>query len=79
MSAIKVVVSAAAAASIIAADNPTLTAAIIIIIIIIITHLPYFTAVQLVLKTVQVSLTKHFLFTVQPKWIKLYGMYQSSY
>ena len=78
MSAIKVVVSAAAAASIIAADNPTLTAAIIIIIIII-THLPYFTAVQLVLKTVQVSLTKHFLFTVQPKLIKLYGMYQSSY
>ena len=37
------------------------------IIIIIIIIIPYFTAVQLVLKTVRVSLTKHFLFTVLPK------------
>jgi hypothetical protein len=37
--------------------------------IIIITHVPYFTAVLLVLKTVRISPIKHFLFTVQPKII----------
>jgi hypothetical protein len=40
---------------------------IIIIIIIIIIHIPLFTAVQPVLKTVPVALTKHFLFTALPK------------
>jgi hypothetical protein len=40
---------------------------IIIIMIIITTHIPYFTAVQLVPKRVRVSLTKHFSFTVLPK------------
>jgi len=40
---------------------------IIIIIIIIIIHFPHLTAVQPVLKTVPVSLTKQFFFTVLPK------------
>ena len=40
---------------------------IIIIIIIIIIHFSYCPAVLLVLKTVTVSLTKHFLLTVRPK------------
>jgi hypothetical protein len=54
------------------------TATIIIIIIIIISiviiHIPYVTAVQLVLKTVPVSLTKHFLCTVLPKTFRLYDI-----
>jgi hypothetical protein len=41
----------------------------IIIIIIIITHVPYFTSVQPVLKTVRISPTKHLLSTVQPNII----------
>jgi len=40
---------------------------IIIIISIIIIHIPHFTPVQPFPKTVPVSLTKHFLFTVLPK------------
>jgi hypothetical protein len=47
----------------------------IIIIIIIITHFPYFTAVQLVLNTVLVSLTKHLLFSHPPKTCLIYGMF----
>ena len=43
---------------------------------IIIIHFPDFTAVQPVLKSVRVSLTKHFLFTVLPNTISLYSMYQ---
>jgi hypothetical protein len=31
------------------------------------THLPYFKAVQLVLESVRVSLTKHFSYTLLPK------------
>ena len=37
------------------------------VLIIIIIHIPYSTAVQLVPKRVQVSLTKNFLLTVLPK------------
>jgi hypothetical protein len=40
---------------------------IIIIIIIILIHIPYFTAVQLILKRVRFLLTKHFLYTVCQK------------
>jgi hypothetical protein len=48
---------------------------IITIIIIIIIRISYLTAVQLFLRIVSVSLTKHFLFTVLPKTFWLYGMY----
>jgi hypothetical protein len=47
---------------------------IIVIIIIIIIHFAYFTAVEVVLKTARVSLSKRFLFTVLRKTVKVYGM-----
>jgi hypothetical protein len=49
-------------------------AAVVVVVIIIIIHIPYFTAVQLVPKRVQVSLTKNFLLTVLPKTFGLYGI-----
>jgi hypothetical protein len=54
-----------------ATTTTTTTTAIIIII-----HCPYLTAVLIVLKRLEVSLTMHFLFTVLPKTFKLYSMYQ---
>jgi ABC-type uncharacterized transport system involved in gliding motility auxiliary subunit len=47
-----------------------------IIFMIIIIHFSYFAAVQLVLRSVWVSLTKRLLLTVMPNIFRLYGMYQ---
>jgi hypothetical protein len=48
---------------------------VVIIIIIIIIHFPS-PAVCLLLKTVQVSLNKHFLFTVLPETFYLYSVFE---
>jgi hypothetical protein len=45
----------------------TITVTITVTVTVTVTHFLYFTTVQPVTKTVPVSLTKHFLFTVLPK------------
>jgi len=63
---IVVTVFAAVAAAVVAAAVVVAAVAV---------HFPYFTAVQLVLTTARVSLTKHYLFTALPEHFGLRGMY----